>query len=103
MAASLLQALSAGGAGAAAEATPLLRSLGEVCAGLADEAGDQEAAAAQADMEAGDDGGERGAGLARASAAYSAAAEAAIGVAIRCALRRAARRGTLQLPRGALV
>lgn len=61
--------------------------MGEICAGLADEAGDAEAAAAEADLEGldGGAGGNRSEGLARASAAYAAAAEAALGAVIRYA------------------
>ncbi|KAF8071289.1 uhpC [Scenedesmus sp. PABB004] len=72
-AAALCEALAAGGA--AALAAPLLAALGEICAGLADEAEQRDAGAMDLD-------GEPPAGPA-ASAGYASAAEAALGAAIR--------------------
>lgn len=72
----LCEVLAAGGA--AALATPVVSALGQICAGLSDEAEQREQEAMQVDMEGTGAVGRSG------SNSYASAAEAALGTAIRC-------------------
>lgn len=76
VATALLEALAAGGA--ASLAAPIVTNLGQICAGLSDEAEQLEQEAMQMDVE-----GREGAVGPTGSRSYASAAEAALGTAIR--------------------